>query len=248
MLHSARQKKYNQTADLTSTRSKNEESLLVSKYLYLVHGAIKKMGYINSLSDNDDMQQVGLLTLLKMIRRFPVIEDEKEFIRLTYIRIRGAILDEIRSRDWRPAEKRKSANKFSIYENKLAQKLGRQPTKSEMIEKTDLTEQEYEEGSRAINSRTFTELSDELLKSYEHENSTDITRYVDNKQCLEVALKELTQEEVLILHLMYEKEMSFKEIALATDNNFSRINKIQRDAHRKLTYSLTRKGGLTCSD
>ena len=103
-------------------------------------------------------------------------------------------------------------------------------------------------GSRAINSRTFTELSDELLKSYEHENSTDITRYVDNKQCLEVALKELTQEEVLILHLMYEKEMSFKEIALATDNNFSRINKIQRDAHRKLTYSLTRKGGLTCSD
>ena len=242
MLHSAKQKKYNQTAELATTRSKNEESLLISKYLYLVHGAIKKMGYINSLSDNDDMQQVGLMTLLKRIRRFPVIEDEKEFIRLTYIRIRGAILDEIRSRDWRPAEKRKSANKFTLYENKLAQRLGRQPTKAEMIEKTNLTEEEYEEGSRAVNSRTFTELSDELLKTHDNENSSDITQQIENKQCLEVALKTLTQEEVLILHLMYEKEMSFKEIALATDNNFYRINKIQRDAHSKLTYFLTQKG------
>lgn len=241
MLHSTRQKKYNQTAELSAGRSRQEESLLVNKYLHLVHGVIKKMGYINSLSDSDDMQQVGLITLLQMIRRFPVIEDEKEFLRLTYIRIRGSILDEIRRRDWRPAEKRRNANKFNHCENQLTQSLGRLPTKSEMLRHTDITDQEYEEGRCAINARSFVELSDELLKGYENENGLDSNKELENQQLIEVAIEQLNEEETLILHLMYEKEMSFKEMALATDNNFSRINKIQREAHRKLTRLIAHK-------
>jgi len=248
MLHSTKQRKYNQTAELTLTRSKQEESLLVTKYLYLVHAVIKKMGYINSISDPDDMQQVGLIALLKMIRRFPVIEDENEFIRLLYIRIRGSILDEIRSRDWRPEEQRRNANKFLAQEKKLTQSLGRQPSKSEMLDTMDLSEQEYEAARCAINGKIFSELSEQLLNNHDNENGTDLTTEIENKQCLEVALKQLTEEEVLIMHLMYEKDMSFKEMALATDNNFSRINKIQRDAHRKLTHLVANKGNLSCSD
>ncbi|ABM05264.1 RNA polymerase, sigma 28 subunit, SigD/FliA/WhiG [Psychromonas ingrahamii 37] len=242
MLHSTKQKKYNQTAELTGTRNKQEESFLVNKYLYLVHAVIKKMGYINCISDNDDMKQVGLIALLKMIRRFPVMDDEKEFIRLTYIRIRGSILDEIRSRDWRSEESRKNASTFLAQEKALMQSLGRLPNKSEMLENKVLSEQQYEEARCAINGKVFSELSDQLLK--DNAQSVDICTEIDNTQCLSVALKQLTEEEVLILHLMYEKDMSFKEMALATNNNFSRINKIQREAHRKLTYLVVNKGGL----
>jgi RNA polymerase sigma factor for flagellar operon FliA len=245
MLHSTKQKKYNQTAELTGTRSKSEESLLVSKYLYLVHGVIKKMGYINSISDNDDMKQVGLIALLKMIRRFPVIDDEKEFTRLSYIRIRGSILDEIRSRDWRSEESRKNAGKFLAQEKKLTQSLGRVPSKSEMLEDIGLSEGQYEEARCAINGNVFSELSDQLMKDHDNEHSADISKEIENKQCLGVALKQLSEEEVLILHLMYEKDMSFKEMALATNNNFSRINKIQREAHRKLAYFVANKGNLS---
>jgi RNA polymerase sigma factor for flagellar operon FliA len=244
MLHSTKQKKYNQTAELTGTRSKQAESLLVSKYLYLVHGVIKKMGYINSLSDNDDMKQVGLIALLKMIRRFPVIDDEKEFTRLTYIRIRGSILDEIRSRDWRSEESRKNAGKFLAEEKKLTQSLGRVPSKSEMLENIALSEGQYEEARCAVNGKVFSELSDQLMKDHDSEHSADISKEIENKECLSVALKQLSEEEVLILHLMYEKDMSFKEMALATNNNFSRINKIQREAHRKLAYLVANKGNL----
>jgi RNA polymerase sigma factor for flagellar operon FliA len=244
MLHSTKQKKYNQTAELTGTRSKQAESLLVSKYLYLVHGVIKKMGYINSLSDNDDMKQVGLIALLKMIRRFPVIDDEKEFTRLTYIRIRGSILDEIRSRDWRSEESRKNAGKFLAQEKKLTQSLGRVPSKSEMLENIALSEGQYEEARCAVNGKVFSELSDQLMKDHDNEYSADISKEIENKECLSVALKQLSEEEVLILHLMYEKDMSFKEMALATNNNFSRINKIQREAHRKLAYLVENKGNL----
>ncbi|PKG40844.1 sigma-70 family RNA polymerase sigma factor [Psychromonas sp. Urea-02u-13] len=241
MLHSAKQRKYTQTATLSVTRSKKEEALLIDKYLHLVYGAIKKMGYINSISDRDDMQQVGLITLLNMIRRFPVIEDEKEFSRLTYIRIRGSILDEIRSRDWRPAEKRKNANAFHKYEQQLTQKIGRTPTKAEMLRYTEISSDEYEDGRCAINAHNFVELSDELLKGYENDNECDTSQQHENKQLLEKALEKLTQEEVLVLHLMYEKDMSFKEIGLATNNNFSRINKIQRDAHAKMARILKNK-------
>jgi RNA polymerase sigma factor for flagellar operon FliA len=244
MLHSTKQKKYNQTAELTGTRSKQAESVLVSKYLYLVHGVIKKMGYINSLSDNDDMKQVGLIALLKMIRRFPVIDDEKEFTRLTYIRIRGSILDEIRSRDWRSEESRKNAGKFLAEEKKLTQSLGRVPSKSEMLENIALSEGQYEEARCAVNGKVFSELSDQLMKDHDSEHSADISKEIENKECLSVALKQLSEEEVLILHLMYEKDMSFKEMALATNNNFSRINKIQREAHRKLAYLVANKGNL----
>jgi RNA polymerase sigma factor for flagellar operon FliA len=245
MLHSTKQKKYNQTAELTGTRSKQAESVLVSKYLYLVHGVIKKMGYINSLSDNDDMKQVGLIALLKMIRRFPVIDDEKEFTRLTYIRIRGSILDEIRSRDWRSEESRKNAGKFLAEEKKLTQSLGRVPSKSEMLENIALSEGQYEEARCAVNGKVFSELSDQLMKDHDSEHSADISKEIENKECLSVALKQLSEEEVLILHLMYEKDMSFKEMALATNNNFSRINKIQREAHRKLAYLVANKGNLS---
>lgn len=244
MLHSTKQKKYNQTAELTGTRSKQAESLLVSKYLYLVHGVIKKMGYINSLSDNDDMKQVGLIALLRMIRRFPVIDDEKEFTRLSYIRIRGSILDEIRSRDWRSEESRKNAGIFLAQEKKLTQSLGRVPSKSEMLENMTLSEGQYEEARCAVNGKVFSELSDQLMKDYDNEHSAGISKEIENKQCLSVALKQLDEEEVLILHLMYEKDMSFKEMALATNNNFSRINKIQREAHRKLAYLVANKGNL----
>jgi len=245
MLHSSKQSKYTQTTVLSATRSKKEESLLIDKYLHLVHGAIKRMGYINSISDRDDMQQVGLITLLNMIRRFPIIEDEKEFSRLTYIRIRGAILDEIRSRDWRPAEKRKNANTFKKYEQQLTQKMGRTPTKSEMLHYTDISSDEYEDGRCAINAQNFVELSEELLKGYEHEHEFDNNQQHENRELLEKTIKKLNQEEVLVLHLMYEKDMSFKEIALATNNNFSRVNKIQREAHAKMTRLLASKENVS---
>src|SRR5215207_9945425 len=91
--------------------------------------------------DRDDLARAGALGLVEAARRYDSSRGVP-FDRFAAQRIRGAILDAVRSADWAPRSVRNLARRLESVEQRLATQLGRVPSLDEMAEALDMTRQE----------------------------------------------------------------------------------------------------------
>ncbi|WP_302184475.1 sigma factor, partial [Salmonella enterica] len=89
------------------------------------------------------MEQVGLLGLLDSLRRYG--EPDEQFGRFASLRIRGAILDELRRLDWRPRTVRQQSHRVRDSIRELTRTLGREPQEAEILAATGLDAQAYQD-------------------------------------------------------------------------------------------------------
>src|SRR5690606_25193118 len=120
-----------------------EEQRWLLQYLPLVKRIVSQLSLqASSALDREDMEQIGLLGLLDSLRRYG--QPDEGFARFAGLRVRGAILDELRRQDWRPRGVRQQTHKLRDAVRELTRSLGREPTDEEILAHTGLSEEAYQ--------------------------------------------------------------------------------------------------------
>ncbi|MHC4470278.1 MAG: sigma-70 family RNA polymerase sigma factor, partial [Planctomycetota bacterium] len=143
------------------TGSEELRNQLMEKYLPLVrYIADRLLATLPSFVELDDLQSMGIFGLIEAIDRFDP-DRGVQFKTYCMNRIRGAILDELRSMDWVPRLVRIKANRIEKTVDKLEAKLGRQPTYYELAKELGMDFEEYYRMVEGASATLIISLSDE---------------------------------------------------------------------------------------
>jgi RNA polymerase sigma factor for flagellar operon FliA len=224
-----------------------EQKLLI-QYLPLVKSIVRQLSLQTSqVLDSEDMEQIGLMGLLESLRRYGY--PDQQFAGFAKLRVRGAILDELRRQDWRPRQVRQQAHKTRDAIRELTIRLGHAPSEEEILASTGLSYEDYQDFLQADACEAIESL-DELLQNG-HEafigdgngtsGSNSIEQRVMKERLLEQALNQLSERERLVLSLYYQHELSLKEIGLVLELTDARVCQLSKQALLKAHKYLTVK-------
>ncbi len=131
---------------------------LAERYLPLVDRVVGSMRkHLPAHADLEELRSVGVLGLMQAVQRYTE-EQAKTFEGYAVLRIRGAILDELRRMDWMPRTARHKLRGLREEEEKLEQRLGRAPTEEELRTSLELDVKEYWKLKRETQTMRFTSL------------------------------------------------------------------------------------------
>jgi len=219
-------------------RSRAEEQRCLLAHAPLVKRVVRQLGsQIGGAIDREDMEQIGLMGLLEALRRYG--EPDERFVGFAMLRIRGAILDELRRQDWRPRTVRQQSHKLRDGLRELTRNIGREPTEAEAIEALGVTAEAFQaylldESAEALAS------FDEMLAEM-HDVPSDVQSpeaQLMTRRTLEKALMALDEREQRVVQMVYEFELSYKEIAAVLGLTDARICQINKQALRKMKTFL----------
>jgi RNA polymerase sigma factor FliA len=219
-------------ADTAPSAAEEQKHLLA--YVPLVHRIVNQLSSQFAVAiDRDDMRQIGLLGLLTALRRYG--EPDERFGGYAAVRVRGAILDELRRQDWRPRALRQESHRARDGIRELTRKLGREPTHAEILEALKLTPEAYRDCELAENAEELANFDDVLHAAAETAAGSDSPEAQFLVQrAIEQALKSLDEREQRVVQLYYEFELNLKEIAAVLGLTEARICQINKGALKKL--------------
>ncbi len=197
----------------------------------------------------DEVRSAGVLGLLDAIRGFDLSRGIK-FETYCTVRVRGSILDELRSRDWAPRLVRSRTQKFGVAVRALQAQLGCKPTPQEIISKMGITTEEYEELQRdaarlAIYSLSQGDDNDDDTPSSGRFSSLVDRRHPDPVEELQkqeatgVVMGELEKKERRVLNLYYFEGLTMKEIGRRLNLSESRVCQIHGQALSRVRGELS---------
>ena len=204
-----------------------------------------------SFIDEDDLIGCGVLGLLDAAEKFDPAQ-KVEFETYASTRIRGAILDHIRSLDWAPRSLRRKARRLQEVHSELKDELGREPTDAEVANRLDLSEDDLFQLKADIYGAYIVSL-DGSLAGEEGEETTTLADVTDGgmvpspidaaarneaEQQLAEAIKRLPEQERQVVTLYYYEELTLKEIGQLMNLSESRICQIHRAVIHKLQRYL----------
>lgn len=230
---------YPASAATNQTLAPAQEQQLLIQYLPLVKRIVRQLSLqANQVMDRDDMEQIGLMGLLESLRRYG--EPDENFAGFAKLRIRGAILDELRRQDWRPRQVRQQTHKIRDAIRQLSRQLGRVPQDAEVMTFTGLSEKEYHAFLQADACEAIESLDELLLNGPETftDGSSGLEEREITERLLAQALATLSDRERLVLMLYYQQELSLKEIALVLELTDARVCQLSKQAIQKASRFL----------
>lgn len=236
--------KYAKTKD-TSIKQK-----LIEEYIGLVKIVAGRMyNYYGSKVEYDDLVSFGVLGLIDSIERFDLSRNIK-FETYAQIRIKGAIVDNIRKLDWVPRSLRKKSKEIQKEMLKLENKLGRAPSNVELAEHLNISLKELEETLSDTVSFNVTSLEDLLANKGEYiiddEREVSLPEKVFEKKELKEILGDIIDElptnQKTVISLYYYEELTYKEIGKIMDLSESRISQIHSKAILNIKNRLFKMG------
>ena len=194
---------------------------------------------------------VGVIGLIQAVDRYDPKRDNK-FMTYAVFRIRGAVLSELRSRDFLSRANRRKIRELESIHLKLEQKLGREVEDIEIAEELGVNvEQVYRtKQMSSISFISFEELGyssrdeKDKLMSYLVENDYDaltLTRLKEIKEATVRAIQQLPEKERLVVSLYYLDELTMKETGKVLDITESRVSQIHSQAIRRLRAKLRKE-------
>ena len=234
------------------------ENELVIKYLPLVSAALARLSMtLPDHVDRDDLNSVGLIGLLQALRNFdPACGTSFE----TYarLRIRGAMLDELRRMDWMPRTLHEKARKLQNAMMQLEQKHSKPPTDAQMAKALKLSVPQYLQMLDEVRPVAFicldavhsTEEGEggSLHEAVSHAaavNPVEQTSEQELKRVVFERLKQLPEVQRKVLALYYLEDLNLREIAEAFNLTESRICQIHAQAVLSIrTYVERIESGL----
>ncbi len=219
-------------------RSAAEEQKQLMAYLPLVKRIVRQLSsQVAGAIDRDDMEQIGLIGLLEALRRYG--EPDAQFGGFASLRIRGAILDELRRQDWRPRSVRQESHRLRDGVRELRRRLGREPSEAEIIKGLGVTADAYHEHLLDENAETVASF-DELISEMTEMPSASMNPedQMIARRSLEQALLSLNEREQRVVQMYYEFELSYKEIGLVLDLTDARVCQLNKGALKKMKTFL----------
>jgi RNA polymerase sigma factor FliA len=171
-----------------------------------------------------------MMGLLESLRRYG--QPDENFAGFAKLRIRGAILDELRRQDWRPRQVRQQTHKIRDAIRQLSRQLGRAPQDAEVMRFTGLSEKAYQDFLQADACEAIESLDELLVNGPEifTDGNSSLEEREITERTLAQALATLDERERLVLMLYYQQELSLKEIALVLDLTDARVCQLSKQA------------------
>jgi len=229
------------------------ENALIEKYLPLVSSVVARLAMtLPDHVDHDDLYSVGLIGLLQALRNFnPACGASFE----TYarMRVRGAMLDELRRMDWVPRGVHEKARKIQNVMLQLEQELGEAPSEAQMAKALKLSVADYARLLNEVRPAAFvcldavnpSEEGDggslyEVIVNPGAECPLEQTSQLELKRVIFERLKELPEMQRKVLGLYYAEDMHLHEIAEVFGLTESRICQIHAQAILAIRAHLQR--------
>jgi RNA polymerase sigma factor FliA len=196
----------------------------------------------------DDLISAGMVGLMEACNRFDA-RRHVQFKSYAQFRIRGAILDWLRTLDWGPRELRRKARAIAETTRILAQRLGRAPGEQEIAEAMQMELEELQQLIGELRSLELGSLNAEHSKDEDdeeleyvpaspEEDPLFLCLAAESRQRLIDAIEELPEKERLVLTLYYYEELTMREIGLTLGVVESRVSQIHSGAVRRLRMVL----------
>jgi RNA polymerase sigma factor for flagellar operon FliA len=199
----------------------------------------------------DDLISAGIFGLMDAIDAFDLSRGVK-FETYCVPRIRGAMLDELRTMDWVPRLVRSKASKLGEATRTLEARLGRHPTEQELAEYLQMSVPELEKMLIDANAVNLISLNKKWYEtdSYKDVREIDIledkkgedpTRRIQKSDLMRLVTKGLNRNERLIIILYYYEELTMKEIGATLDLSESRVSQMHSSIVQRLQSQLGRR-------
>ncbi len=241
--------------DYKTSRDRNLRNKLMENYLPLVrYTADRISAKLPNEVDVDDLISAGIFGLVDAIEAFD-LERGVKFETYCSPRIRGAILDELRTMDWVPRLVRSRAHKVDSLTKVLRAELGRLPSDDEIAARLAISRSELDKLIKDANAVSLVSLS---RKFYDDDSSREMEEIdvledrraedpiveLQRRDMYQLVMYNLTRIERIILLLYYFEEMTMKEIGATLDLSESRVSQMHSSILARLLQQMTRKGQL----
>src|SRR5262249_7444859 len=225
---------------------------LVENYLPLVkYNAERIWSRLPDGVELDDLISAGIFGLMDAITAFDPARGVK-FETYCVPRIRGAMLDELRTMDWVPRLVRSKASKLEEARKSLEAPLGRRPRPDELAERLGISIEELE---GMVGEATAVSLVSLNKKWYETDSYKDVreidiledkkaedpTHRLQNRDLMRLVTRGLNRNERLIIILYYYEDMTMKEIGATLDLSESRVSQMHSSIVARLQQQLAKR-------
>lgn len=203
--------------------------------------------YLGYNVEYDDLVGYGIFGLIDAIDKFDPNKEVK-FETYASLRIRGAILDQIRKMDWIPRTVRQRQKKITEAIKEIELRTGKEATDEEIAEQLGISSQEYDDWQSQMKVTGVVSLDEFVEAGSDVSDSSSMTSRMDRpeeavereelKKMLAEALSSLTEKEQKVVLLYYYEELTLKEISNILEVSESRVSQLHTKALNKMKVKL----------
>lgn len=241
-------------AEYARQRSPEIREKLIVEYVPLVKVVAGRLSmYLGYNVEYDDLVGYGVFGLIDAIDKFDYTKEVK-FETYASLRIRGAILDQIRKMDWIPRTIRQKQKKIEAVVKEIEASEGRNATEEEIASNLGISEDEYNDWQSQMKITNIVSLNEFLEQGSEVPNESGASQYFDMpetaleknelKRVLAEALGLLTEKEKKVIVFYYYEELTLKEISNILEVSESRISQLHTRGLQKMKSKLGKYTGI----
>ena len=211
--------------------------------------------YLGYNVEYDDLVSYGIFGLIDAIDKFDM-DKEVKFETYASLRIRGAILDQIRKMDWIPRTIRQKQKKIDTAIREIEARCGRSATDEEIAQNLGISNEEYVDWQSQMKITNVISLNEFLEQGSEIPNDNNFNRKAqfdepeavierdELKRILAGALELLTEKERKVIVLYYYEDLTLKEISSILEVSESRTSQLHTRALQKMKSKLGNYMGI----
>ena len=240
--------------DYARTKSADIREKLILEYAPLVKLVAGRLSmYLGYNVEYDDLVSYGIFGLIDAIDKFDFGKTVK-FETYASLRIRGAILDQIRKMDWIPRTIRQKQKQIDAACKEFELTHGRQATDAELAVQLGISEEEYVDWQSQMKVTNVVSLNEFMEQGSDVANKKESSShfaqpdeaYEQNelKEVLKDALTLLTEKERRVIELYYYEELTLKEISSILEVSESRVSQLHTRALQKMKDKMGKYMGI----
>ncbi|WP_318710150.1 FliA/WhiG family RNA polymerase sigma factor [Candidatus Acetatifactor stercoripullorum] len=242
--------------EYAKTKSLETREKIILEYAPLVKVVAGRLSmYLGYNVEYEDLVSYGIFGLIDAIDKFDCMKEVK-FETYASLRIRGAILDQIRKMDWIPRTIRQKQKKIEAVIKQIEQSTGHGATEEEIIKGLGISAEEYLEWQSQMKITGLVSLNEYMEQG--SDVSQDYGRYTaarfdspeeriekeELSRVLGEALELLTEKEKKVITLYYYEDLTLKEISSLLEVSESRVSQLHTRALQKMKTKMGTYMGL----
>lgn len=236
--------------EYVKTKSPEVREKIILEYAPLVKLVAGRLSmYLGYNVEYEDLVSYGIFGLIDAIDKFDSMKEVK-FETYASLRIRGAILDQIRKMDWIPRTIRQRQKKIDAVMKEIELTTGKAATDEQIAEKLGITDEEYTDWQsqmkivNVVSLNEYMEQGSEVPAEHNRRMSSQFESPEENiekeelKQMLAQALELLTEKERKVILLYYYEDLTLKEISHVLEVSESRVSQLHTRALQKMKQKM----------